>query len=239
MPFNYTPANAVTVVREMTKNIPYTAIDSQTCDMINSIMWNFYPFSWTINSLTAVSVTDGNQDVGSAPADFDHLLRARLVRTDLTPDEFHELNIVTWLAPDLSEVGYQQITSICYEEAENEFRFDRAVDVGTGMTIQLQGEYKNTPTRITDSNLTTAFLFPDHYFQVFVEGLLWQAYRYADDPRAGTTQTMRNGQRSYTGQLGIFMDLLFQMAADQDYGAGSMMHPETPLGVSYPAGPEF
>jgi len=82
--------------------------------------------------------------------------------------------------------------------------------------------------------MSTILPFPDHFFNVFVEGVKWKIYQLGDDPRAGTAQHSKNGSmtRAYSGQLGVFMDMLLSMARDEDLKTGDeFSFPEQPLGV--------
>ena len=183
-------------------------------------------------SLTAIALTDGVQDFANAnTTDFFKLLRVRLVRTDTTPDEYNDkITIRDFLPPDLTKSSMWNIQSVSYDWINSKIRLERAIAIGSGETLQIQGEYWKTPTTITGSTLDTAFAFQDHHFDVFVDGLKWAFYDFIGDSRAGTAQVTRDGRRLYTGQLGVFMDALQSMASAEDYGDEGSEYPDEPMG---------
>lgn len=162
-------------------------------------------------------------------------IKMRIARLDSNPPEYRELAALANISPELSRTaGIDTMKAVGWFASQNFFRFDVSPQVSNGQIIQLLGEYQSLPTKITDNNLTVPFGFPDHYFDTFTEGLKWAFYNLSDDPRAGGIQMTTNGQRlkQYTGQLGIFMTMLYEMARTEDLGSGDeFMYPEQPLGV--------
>ena len=234
----YTPNDAIALAQSFGHGVPVAAVQSQVCDVINSMMWTFYPWSWTIATLTPLTCADGTQDYTLNANDTSQMLRPltfRLVRTDVTPNEYRELELKANLPVELTRKGgLETITSCGYFASSNFVRLNYAASVGTGQTLQIQGFYQLAPTKITSSNMGTAFAFPDYYFSVFMEGLKWKIYQLSDDPRAGAMQYAKNGSmtRQYTGQLGAFMDALLQMARTEDLQAGDEFEfPSQPIGV--------
>lgn len=97
--------------------------------------------------------------------------------------------------------------------------------------LRFDGEFQVAVAKITSGNLGTNFWFPDHYFPVFVEGLKWRVYQLYDDSRAGALVIAKDGSRSYTGQLGVFMESLQRMMEAEDRGTGQpQQFPDEPLG---------
>ena len=162
-------------------------------------------------------------------------LKMRIARLDSNPPEYRELAALGNLSPELSRTaGIDTMKAIGWFASQNFFRFDVSPQVSTGQIIQLLGEYQTLPTKITASNMATPFPFPDEYFNVLDAGLLWRVYQLLDDPRAGGIQVNRNGnsQYIYTGQMGIFNDMLREMSRTEDLSAGDeFQYPEQPLGV--------
>lgn len=162
-------------------------------------------------------------------------LKMRIGRIDTNPPEYRELAALGNLSPELSRTAGIDTMSACgWFASQNFFRLMNAPQVSQGQIIQLLGEYQTRPVKVTNSNLTTPFPFPDDYFNVMDAGVLWKVYQLTDDPRAGTAQLSRNGNMSeqFTGQFGVFMGLLKEMARTEDLGAGDeFMYPEQPLGV--------
>lgn len=228
----YTPQNAIDLVRKFVRDAPVTSLDSQACDIVNSLMWLAYPWWWAQASLTAIPLVDGTQDYALAAGNnnLHKLLRVRITRTDTTPDQYLELMIRNELPPDLGKTSMRGIQSCAYDGINDKIRLSRALSIPSGETLQIDGEYWKKPTLIADAGLGTAFLFPDRYFPVFVEGLKWKFYEYVGDSRCGTAQTDKSGRRTYTGQLGVFMESLHTMAQNEDYGDEGSEFPDSPIG---------
>lgn len=231
----YTPNDAISLVGNLVHGVPVSAISAQACDIVNSMMWRFYPWGWTIKSFTPINLVDGTQDYTPSDNDILRPLKIRLVRTDVTPNEFRELALLANLSPELTRKGgLDTITSAGWYSSGPFIRLLYAASISGTQTLQIQGEYQFTNATITNSTLSSAFSFPDRYFNVFVEGLKWQFYYLTDDPRAGGSSYQKNGNttRSYTGQLGAFMEALLEMGRTEDLGSGDeFMFPESPLGM--------
>jgi len=240
---SYSPNDALTVVQNLVHGVPTAAIQAQACDQVNSMIWTFYPWAWTIKSLTPINCSQGTQDYAPTNTDILRPLKLRLVRTDVTPNEFREMALLANLSPELTRTGGLETITSCGWYASGPFiRLMYAASVSGTQTLQIQGEYQAVPTTITAANITSTFAqlgignngLPDRYFNGFVEGLLWKLYQLSDDPRAGTMQYAKNGSymRQYSGQLGIFMDALLQMARTEDLASGDQFEfPAQPLGV--------
>lgn len=162
-------------------------------------------------------------------------LKMRIARLDSNPPEYRELMALGNLGPELSRTaGIDTMKAVGWFASQGFFRFDVAPQVAAGQIIQLLGEYQTLPTKVTQSNLATPFAFPDEYFNVLDAGLLWKVYQLTDDPRAGTAQVSKNGTtvEQMTGQLGVFMSMLKEMARTEDLSSGDeFRYPEDALGV--------
>jgi len=162
-------------------------------------------------------------------------LKMRIARLDSNPPEYRELAALGNMAPELTRTaGIDTMNAVGWFSSQSFFRFMNSPQVSAGQIIQLLGEYQTRPTKVTNANLATPFPFPDDYFNVLDAGLLWRVYQLLDDPRAGAAQLSRNGNmvEQFTGQMGIFMGMLKEMARTEDLGAGDeFMYPEQPLGV--------
>lgn len=222
MAFTYVPQDAIDFVKKHIKDIPLSSIDSQACDAVSSEMYREYFWRWTIQNITPASIplVDGTQDY-NVPTNLYRMWRARIVRTDTTPDKYNEISVNEFLPPDLTPTSPWAIAAMCHEESLGKLRLAQAVSISGSETYELQGEYQINPTKIDDSNLSSTFWFPDIYFDVFVEGLKWKAYDYADDSRAGTVQIDKFGRRVATGQAGKYYAKLDAMRMAEDFGTGN------------------
>lgn len=232
----YTPQNALDLAQVFTHGTPFSSqIGATMCDIVNSMMWTFYPWAWSLSNLTAITCTDGVQDYTPTDTNILRPVRLQLKRTDITPNETRELALLANLSPELTRKGgLETNTAAGWYAANNFIRLMYAASVGTGQTLQIVGIYQKQPTAISKDTLQNVLPFPDYYFNVFVEGLKWKMYQLSDDARAGTSSYSKNGSmmRQYSGQLGTFMDQLLQMARTEDLASGDeFIWPEDPIGV--------
>jgi len=187
-------------------------------DMVNNEIWVYpFPWRWTLSNLTAISLVDDTQDYTVGDSDFFVLTKAWLTRTDLTPDEYHMLDIVDFLPTQLSVKQQFRIhRSIAYQKVagNDRLRLEYAAEIPSGVTVQIDGEYKQTPTKITA--LSQVIPFDDRYLQVAVNGLVYYIYRLDNDPRAGDMRIDKSGDRVYTGAFGTYMNSLWAMASAED-----------------------
>ncbi len=227
----YLVSDAVTYTQAICVGMPVSAIQVVAADQVNSIMWNAYPWRWAMKSLTAIPLVDGTQDYTFAPADYMRIIFARIAQTNTDPDEYDELNVVKFIAPDLVKNAFRQgLQQIAYLPQSQKLRLSRAAAVPTGNTYEIQGEYQFIPTKITSTGATLPF--PDQYNSVFCDGLLWKFYQLAKDDRAGTLQVTKSGAVAYTGQMGIFNEGILAMRDAEDWGAGDNVFPDSPLGFA-------
>ncbi len=237
----YTPQSAIDLITNFVHGVPLAAIAPTVCDLAHNAIWTYYPWSWSISNLTALNLTQGIQDYTPTNTDILRPLRIRMVRTDITPNEFEDLAILANLPPDVSrQLGFRTIKNIGWFGAQNFFRLETAVNISGTSTLQLQGEYQRVPTKINNSNMTTVLPEPDYYFGVFVEAVKYYALALSDDPRAGGISVQKNGSlaKGYTGQFGMWMDGLLNMARTEDLNVGDQWRwPEAGFGVGQATNP--
>lgn len=234
MPFtpSYTFQNIVDYVQRLVKGIPISDIDETCVDQIHAIFWRAYPWRWTRGILTPITLVDGTQDYTYSNVNLWKMLspRVRLNGTGGALNQYRDLRMMRWLEPNLvNKVGWPNFQLLCHDLNADKFRFEGAISSPTVGAMQLEGEYWRQNPRVT--NLAAAIDFPDFYFNVLAEGILWLLYRLADDARAGTAQLIR-GQVVYTGQLGVFVDSMISAKEHDESGTGDTIYPEAPLGTS-------
>lgn len=232
MAITYTPNDALTLVRRYLKQIPIAYVDAQVADMIYSTIYRAAFWKGTLVQISpSITLLDGIQDY-SAPTQLFRLFRARISRTDTSPVESRPLDIREHLEPELTiKGGLEGILAVSHEEALGQLRLDRPPGIGTGVVYKLDGEYQVNPVKITDANLGVNTFLKDEYFDVFVEGIKWKMYQFADDPRAGGVVIDKRGNAQFTGQYAIFMAALDDMRRTEDAGLG--------VPVIFPAGGSF
>ena len=230
---NYTFDEAITVVKAFVKNAPTTSMQTVACDQAYSRIWFAYPWEWTLGALTAIPLVDGTQDYTVSNNDFFKLVEARITRTDLTPDEYQELNILEFMPPELAiKIGWQNFQSISRDPRSAKLRLEAAASVPSGVTMQIDGVYQKYPAKLTAT--TGNLVSPDYHFQTFLDWLTYYFYKFTDDSRAGGVAVSKaTGEKTYSGQLAVAMDSLTTMIATEDARDGTgYLFPDNPLGAA-------
>lgn len=220
------------LAKRMVHGIPTSKIEAQAADMVNSQVWVLYEWWWTLSTIAAIPLIDGQQDYLGVPTNFHRWIYPRIAQTNLTPVEYRELTVRKHLGVELTRKGsLETIRDVAFESSLGKFRLNFPPIIGGGTTMELQGEYQIVPTRITDANMTTPYVQPDAYYMVQVEGIKYWFYQLNDDPRAGTVVISRDGRKQYSGQLGTYYDALQTMLIAEDVADGQeFIWPEMPLG---------
>lgn len=229
----YTVNDAMKIARTMGKGVPFTGVDMSIADLVNSVMYKAYPWRDTLktspDNWTEVALVDGSQDYATGLTDLFRMTQFWIRRTDVTPNEVRNISVSKNVTIDLIKKSPYAIRLASYQAGANKFRLETAVQVATGTTWKIGGEYQPHPTRLTD--LEDTFWFQDEHLEVFAKGLTYWAYRLADDGRAGAAQRAEGVRTVYTGALAEFMDGINQMAAAEDFGNVDTYYPDEPLGV--------
>ena len=230
---NYSPNEATIFAREFVKGIPVSQVDFQVADQIQTALWNFYPWQFTFKQKTKVGdafLTDQLQDITGVPTDFYRLVWARLTRTDLTDgNHYKELEVVQRLDPQTPTLKFDYTSHefLAYVPEVAKFRLEYPLYIYTGTELtQLDIEYQKAPTKITAANMATPFVDqPDWFWPTFSDGVLWRFMVLANDRRQGGLQVSKGGQRTYTGQMGVFYNSLIERAATERQMAGALRFP--------------
>jgi len=215
----YSVNDALNLAKKLAKGIPFTGVDMSIADIVNSAIYKAFPWRDTLKTSpsgwTEVSLTDGNQDYSTGLTDVYRMTQFWITRTDTSPNQIRNIDVAKSLAIDLVTKSPNSVRVASYQAGVNKFRLESAVQVTSGTTWTLGGEYQPHPTKMTGGN--DPFWFDDEHQEVFAKGLVYWAYRLADDSRAGAMQTV-NGRAVYTGALGEFMQAISDMAANEDFG---------------------
>lgn len=171
-----------------------------------SRIWVAAPWRWSVGVLTAVPLTANTQNFTvTLPADFLRLEkpwlsngimdRSLIPVSSLPVSDLEALpNFVTIVAGSPAKVWFDTLFG----------------PITSGETWNFRATYKKVSPDLTASVGTPgALVMDDDYFWVYREGVLYYAYKYADDSRAGgaTVAMTANGGRQiqYSGQLAVFM----------------------------------
>lgn len=226
----YSPQDAINLATKLNHNAPTDVeLQAQACDMVNSLMWMRFPWDWTLQGITNISLTDTIQDYSLASGDNSVFYRFNWLEigdTSTTPNVWRRLNEKSDLSVELvTKGGIDVIREFAWMGRLQKIRLAFAANVGSGQTLQLQGEIQKIPTKINGANLGTPLVWPDIYFPVYLEGVRYYFYQLTDDTKAGTVQA-NNGRSVYTGQLGKFMSAFDDMAKAEDFSnAEDLMYP--------------
>lgn len=214
------------------KGIPLAKVNAQVCDFVSQDMYVEYPWKQTITNTAKgiIPLIDATQDYPCAAPNILRPLKAWLTRTDTIPATIRDLTIVRDLSPNLYPKSYNSITQVSLQQSIGLFRLDSAVNLPTGIQIELNLDYQIDPIKVTD--LTQIIWFQDHFAVCALEGLLYWVYKLADDSRAGAAATdAYNRVTGYSGQLGTYKAALGRMKSAEDYGFTDSVFPSEPMGM--------
>jgi hypothetical protein len=206
----FQPIYAVDLSSEFVKSMPFDRIGTRILDTANKFLWMRAPWRWTIDTLPSVTLVSDTQTYSIAlPADY--LYPFDSFRTD-GDDDTSPLYIDPIL-PTISYKGPVQRIAIT----------GTAGGTGTLTTAPTPGTvaspapdivtlYKKQATRITKETAHTAGILglPDEWFWVYESAVLYFAYLYADDSRAGEGGGGA-GNFKYSGQRAILEANIMQM----------------------------
>lgn len=229
----YQVSDALLLAKKLAKGVPFTGIDVQVADIVNSTIYKFFPWRDTLKASgsggwTEVNVTDGNQDFTTGLTDVYRMTQFWLTRTDTSPVQVRNLTVAKSIVIDLVKKSPYAVRQASYQAGVNKFRLEAAVQISSNNSWTLGGEYQPHPTKLTD--LSNTFWFQDEHLEVFAKGLTYWAFRLADDARAGSMQ-MTEGHPTYTGTLGEWMQAIMDMAGAEDFGNLMGYYPDEALGT--------
>lgn len=231
MGFTYSWNDLINVGRTYGKGIPLAAVTAQICDFTSNDIYLEYPWKQTIINTASgtIPLLDSKQDYTCFAPNIDKPLKAWLERTDCTPHQNRDLDVVKDLSVDVVAKSWYYIKAVSLQQAIGMFRLESAVQVPTGTRIELHVDYKLNPIKVVDTS--QIIWFDDKYAQVALEGLLYWVYKLGDDSRAGMAQTDASGRVvGYTGQLGTFKAALNRMKNWEDFGHTDSVFPEDVMG---------
>lgn len=226
------------LIRMIGRHVPRNVVDDQAADICNlayNQIWHKYDWRESLKTLPPFYLIPGEQEVGapfySVPSDFAGLRKADFVFVAADPPARRTLKVIK----DLNITNVQYFPhAIDYNMDTQAFRvFPRCSQNMGAPQYQIEGTYKTVPTKITPATLTTSIPTKDDLIQMWMEGMLWAAYKFTGDQKAGQIQ-MQNGNKVFTGQLAIFHATMDQMAANEGLELGDVnISPCEPLFTTY------
>jgi hypothetical protein len=213
MASTYRPYKAFDECKQFIKLQPLERVAPFILDEALKFLWMAAPWRWSVGVCAPLSLTINTPDQPvTVPADFLYIIRAVLTDGN-TVMHLHPEAALPVAAGGLKGNPF----AVSYESSALAFRlYPYTVAAPNTGTWKLTVWYKKKSPIITNTNIGTvgALTIDDEWFHVFKEIVLWKAYLYGDDDRAGGA-TWADGKVQYTGQLGVAMALLEQMKATE------------------------
>jgi hypothetical protein len=204
------PEAALVWVKRMIKSMPVddpqvkVLLLNQAC----SLVWMAAPWRWTLKSGPSIPLVASTENY--TITSITDLLYIYDAYATTGADVPRELAIEPTLATPGLVTG--NVSAISLETNGSVIRVAPipGSTVPSGLTVV--SRYKRIAPVITGQTCTTpGFLeMPDEWFFVYVSAVLYFAYLYADDQRAGGASATEDGRVQFTGQRGILeANLLF------------------------------
>jgi len=194
------PIEAVQFAKTMVKNMPLQTIWTDIVNDVLSRIWMEAPWSWTLGSFPIVNLSAVNSDYAIAiPSDFLYLRTATIYGSNIE----RPLAVVASIPDNMVSPG--QPTVCCVLGNAGEDGILRVAPQPILSTEYIKGLYKKTLTQYTSETIHTDVMpIPDEWYHVYQAGVLWLAYKYADDTRAGEASFKNDGSFQFNGQRGQF-----------------------------------
>ena len=182
--------------------------------------WLAAPWNWTVGVIDSITLSAGAQSfaVAAPPGDFLRLEKAYITNGQ----HLHPVQPVSIL-PNSPSIN--QIPNFVYYQTGSPTKifFDSLVGpFNPGDVWKFYGWYKKQVPLLTASNYDTAGITGtvDSYFSIYRELVLYYAYLYGYDARAGTAtvEVGPDGRRSisYTGQLGRVQAMIEELRLSEN-----------------------
>lgn len=225
MAATFKPVDAFTYAKFMIKNMPLDTVQLAILQSASNRIWMEAPWRWSIANTTPITLSTGDyRHALTFPASF--LRFEKCYISDGTT--YRPLTIVgsNSITPNL-----EQFPTTCSADVTNNFvYFDTEFPaLASGDSYNFYAWYKKiAPLLATTMSTNGALIMDDEWFWVYQEAVLYYAYKYADDQRAGgATGALESSgkiQIQYTGQLGVLQAAIEQMRKSEPM---LMAFPET------------
>lgn len=215
MASTYRPIQAFDKAESYIKGMPLRDVQVRILDQAHKFLWMYKPWRWTIGSLPDVTLVAGTTDYSIAlPSDF-------LYGTDAHLTDQDDQNKTIIIEPALHATAYpgspSRIAITGTAGSTGQMRVHpKPAQIGSPVPVIIS-LYKKSSTVLTPENINTTGVLslPDEWFWVFEAGVLWQAYRWADDARAGSVTYSAGRGAQYTGMYAEFLAALDYMASKE------------------------
>lgn len=209
------PIVAFDYVKRMIKFMPLDQIMARLVNRVAYYMWMDAPWRWTLGSLPVVPLIANTQDYTAAfPSDFLYPVSCYIVRGSATAGDIapgRELQIWPTMETARGVLGNPSMIAWIGTAGTNGTVRINPIPGQVNTIENVIGLYKKSMTPFTNSTVYTGTMpFDDEWFPVFEEGVLWQAYLFADDRKAGEASGIGE-KMQFSGQRAVFESALQHM----------------------------
>lgn len=205
MASTYAPIDAFSQSKVFIKMMPLENVQAFILDNALKMMWMAAPWRWTLGNFPVVTLASSQTDYTvTDPADFLTLQPNAAYISAGGDDVGRDVEVVSAIHSAGKRVS-AATSQVCHPAA-NTIRISPKPGATVTSGTQLVALYKKTCPVITKATAHTPGIqvFDDEWFWVYVSAVLYQAYLYADDGRAGNVQFSGGAAPTYSGQRGVF-----------------------------------
>lgn len=202
------PNDAFEYAKSFIKKMNLEDVNVEILDEVNKMIWMAAPWRWTLGSLPAATLVSNTPDYTiTTPSDFLYIFDGYISDG---ANVFRNLIFEPTLPADVVIKG--DTSRIAYMGSNLYRLYPRPGTIPSNPGRQMILRYKKqAPVVTNETQYTNGFLeMDDEWFWVYNAGVLWKAFLWADDSRAGTIQLV-DGKAQYSGQLAVFRDGIRQM----------------------------
>lgn len=204
-----TPQDALDFSKQLIKSMPFDRVWDQIAQEASNYIWTAAPWRWAVGVISPIPLTAGTQTFNyvTPPTDFLRLEQCFISNgssaREVKPVSSMPLSATLTRPPNF--VSTSSITSSTPSQISFEALYPA---IPSGQTHEFWAWYKKiVPSLVGQLNIPGALVMDDDYYQLYTEWVLYYAYRYADDQRAGGAQVTLNSQGerqiAYSGQLAV------------------------------------
>lgn len=204
MASTYFPSAAFDYAKTMVKNMPLDDVKLAILDDAAKMLWHAAPWRWTLGAFPSITLTANTQDYTVAiPSDFLYLQTSAVTDENGSPTRHLNIVPIREVGGSPSQPSEISITGTAGTNGTARL-YPKVGTIATGVTLKVLSTYKQACPNITLANVGTAILeFDDDWFWVYRSIVLYYAYLYADDQRAGSATFGANGAWQFSGQRAV------------------------------------
>lgn len=194
------PIEAFNAAKAILGNVTLEKVKYNILDAAIKMIWTGAPWRWSIGSLPVISLEADKTDYTvTFPYDFLYIHRAYVTDERGTP---RELRVASALPGNASFYGLPSEIAV----SDGKIRiYPKPAGVSEGNSLIVQYKKQAPVIDAVSAEQPGALVIDDEWFWVYESAVLYFAFVYSDDPRAGSAQAdVATGRAAFTGQRGIF-----------------------------------